>query len=168
MSFHIQRHSATFPLTFAYISDCVADKKKRAPAFGLALATFGLSFCLGPVSGSYLARQFGDKSVFFFSFALVLVNICYITFYLPETVKVQLPVNVSFVGSYFLFWQLCRLQIVISSLDPIFSSASIYYFWQSTIHVALEYLPHTWNFEETFRVFRWFCAENSSISYYDF
>lgn len=38
---------ATFPLTFAYISDCVADKRKRAPAFGLALATFGLSFCVG-------------------------------------------------------------------------------------------------------------------------
>ena len=86
--------SATFPLTFAYISDCVEDKKKRAPAFGLALATFGLSFCLGPVSGSYLAKQFGDKSVFLTSFVLVLVNISYIVFYLPETVKVQVPADV--------------------------------------------------------------------------
>lgn len=86
--------SATFPLTFAYISDCVEDKKKRAPAFGLALATFGLSFCLGPVSGSYLAKQFGDKSVFLTSFVLVLVNISYIVFFLPETVKVQVPADV--------------------------------------------------------------------------
>ena len=73
----------------------MADKKKRAPAFGLALATFGLSFCLGPVSGSYIARQFGEKSVFFVSFVLVLINIAYIALYLPETVKVQLPANVS-------------------------------------------------------------------------
>lgn len=71
------------------------DKKKRAPAFGLALATFGLSFCLGPVSGSYLAKQFGDKSVFLTSFVLVLVNISYIVFFLPETVKVQVPADVS-------------------------------------------------------------------------
>jgi MFS family permease len=94
ISFH-PTISATFPLTFAYISDCVEDKKKRAPAFGLALATFGLSFCLGPVSGSYLAKQFGDKSVFLTSFVLVLVNISYIVFFLPETVKVQVPADVS-------------------------------------------------------------------------
>lgn len=94
-SYLFESISATFPLTFAYISDCVEDKKKRAPAFGLALATFGLSFCLGPVSGSYLAKQFGDKSVFLTSFVLVLVNISYIVFFLPETVKVQVPADVS-------------------------------------------------------------------------
>lgn len=78
--------SATFPLTFAYISDCV-DKKNRAPAYGLALATFGLSFCLGPLSGSYLAAQFSDQVVFLTSLVLVVVNIIYIIMYLPETVK---------------------------------------------------------------------------------
>lgn len=78
--------SATFPLTFAYISDCV-DKKNRAPAYGLALATFGLSFCLGPLSGSYLAAQFSSQVVFLTSSALLLVNILYIVTYLPETVK---------------------------------------------------------------------------------
>ena len=77
--------SATFPLTFAYISDCV-DKKHRAPAYGLALATFGLSFCIGPLSGSYLAAQFTDQAVFLMSLALVLLNIFYIIMYLPETV----------------------------------------------------------------------------------
>jgi MFS transporter, DHA1 family, tetracycline resistance protein len=50
--------SATFPLTFAYIADCV-DKKDRAPAYGLALATFGLSFSLGPLTGSYVSESFG-------------------------------------------------------------------------------------------------------------
>lgn len=78
--------SVTFPLTFAYISDCV-DKKKRAPAYGLALATFGLSFCIGPVSGSYLSQQFAPMAVFLASLTLVLINIVYITSVLPETAK---------------------------------------------------------------------------------
>ena len=77
--------SATFPLTFAYISDCV-DKKSRAPAYGLALATFGLSFCIGPLTGSYLAAQLSPQAVFMTSLFLVLVNIVYIILYLPETV----------------------------------------------------------------------------------
>jgi DHA1 family tetracycline resistance protein-like MFS transporter len=110
--------SATFPLTFAYISDCVADKKKRAPAYGLALATFGLSFCLGPVSGGYLAKQFGEQSVFISSLLLVIVNCFYIVLYLPETVKVTESTNAT------------RFQR------------------------AMEYLPNTWKFDETFRVFR--------------
>lgn len=78
--------SATFPLTFAYISDCV-EKSKRAPAYGLALATFGLSYCLGPISGSYLATQFGDWSVFVMSLLLVVMNAVYIVAVLPETVQ---------------------------------------------------------------------------------
>ena len=78
--------SATFPLTFAYIADCV-EKSKRAPAYGLALATFGLSFCVGPVAGSYLASQFGDRSVFSISVLLLIGNILYIILWLPETVK---------------------------------------------------------------------------------
>jgi DHA1 family tetracycline resistance protein-like MFS transporter len=114
--------SATFPLTFAYISDCV-DKKKRAPAYGLALATFGLSFCLGPISGSYLAEQVGDRSVFISSVILVVVDVLYIIFYLPETVRIQDsgPNSKGLKGMY---------------------------------NTAVEYLPNTWNFQETFRVFR--------------
>ncbi len=84
--------SATFALTFAYISDCVVDKKKRAPAYGLALATFGLSFCIGPIMGSYIAEEFGTQAVFGLSLVLVGINILYILTYLPETAK---AVNVS-------------------------------------------------------------------------
>jgi MFS family permease len=80
--------SATFPLTFAYIADCV-DKNKRAPAYGLALATFGLSFCVGPVAGSYLASQFGDRSVFIISVLLLVFNVFYIILWLPETLKIS-------------------------------------------------------------------------------
>ena len=112
--------SATFPLTFAYISDCVDDKKKRAPAFGLALATFGLSFCLGPVSGGYLARQFGENSVFVTALLLVIINCFYICLYLPESVKFS-PSSSS------------------SSASPSTTTTT-----RQRLGVALEYLPNTW------------------------
>ena len=47
--------SSTFTLTFAYISDTVRKKKDRISVFGLALATFGLSFTIGPMAGGHLA-----------------------------------------------------------------------------------------------------------------
>ena len=80
--------SATFPLTFAYISDCV-ENTKRAPAFGLALATLGLSFTIGPPVGGYMALTFGTKSVFGVSLILVVLDVLYIIMYLPETADVQ-------------------------------------------------------------------------------
>lgn len=43
--------SSTFTLVFAYISDTVKDQEERVSAYGLALATFGLSFTLGPIIG---------------------------------------------------------------------------------------------------------------------
>lgn len=48
--------SSTFTLTFAYISDVVKDRDGRVAAYGLALATFGLSFTIGPLLGGYLAN----------------------------------------------------------------------------------------------------------------
>jgi MFS transporter, DHA1 family, tetracycline resistance protein len=111
--------SATFPITFAYISDCV-EKKDRAPAYGLALATFGLSFCIGPITGSYLALQYGPHAVFIAGVFLVVINILYIILYLPETAK-----------------------SVSTDQKPL-----------QKLRLAIEYLPYTWNFSETFRVFR--------------
>jgi MFS family permease len=143
--------SATFPLTFAYISDCV-DKKKRAPAYGLALATFGLSFCLGPISGSYLASQFGNWAVFLTAFVLVVIDVVYIIFVLPETVKVsevRCPPLTPFIYLYLLS------DSIVSSLQP--NQQPI-----SKLGTAMEYLPNTWNFQETFRVFR--CAGLISCS----
>ena len=49
--------SSTFTLTFAYIADVVSDQKDRVAAFGLALATFGLSFTIGPLLGGYLSSS---------------------------------------------------------------------------------------------------------------
>ena len=57
---------------------------ERAPAYGLALATYGLSFSIGPVLGSYMAARFGPQSVFLSSLALVLIDLLYIVLILPE------------------------------------------------------------------------------------
>ena len=53
--------SSTFTLTFAYISDTVKRKSDRVSAYGLALATFGLSFTIGPLAGGYLAHVEEDQ-----------------------------------------------------------------------------------------------------------
>jgi DHA1 family tetracycline resistance protein-like MFS transporter len=43
--------SSTFTLVFAYISDTIQKRDERVSAYGLALATFGLSFTIGPMAG---------------------------------------------------------------------------------------------------------------------
>jgi DHA1 family tetracycline resistance protein-like MFS transporter len=78
--------AATFSLTFAYISDCV-DRDKCAASYGLALATFGLSFTVGPIAGGYLNASFGTEAVFATSCILVVLNTLYILFFLPETIS---------------------------------------------------------------------------------
>mmetsp|Transcript_12332 Transcript_12332/g.22384 ORF Transcript_12332/g.22384 Transcript_12332/m.22384 type:complete len:640 (-) Transcript_12332:265-2184(-) len=90
--------SSTFTLTFAYISDTVSNKKDRVTAYGLALATFGLSFTVGPMAGGYLARDHdnpetvhpvGQQRVFYCSLFLTILDLAYIYFILPESVQHQ-------------------------------------------------------------------------------
>lgn len=71
---------------FAYIADCV-ESHYRAAAYGLALATFGLSFCIGPLMGGYLAAEYTPHVVFIMSLVLAVIDVIYIVFVLPETVK---------------------------------------------------------------------------------
>ena len=42
---------------------------------------------IGPITGSYIADLFGNRIVFVLSGLLVIINIIYIIFKLPETVK---------------------------------------------------------------------------------
>ena len=91
--------SSTFTLTFAYISDTVRDKRDRVSAYGLALATFGLSFTIGPLVGGYLAKggvagtlteeqsEAGVRRVFFWTLALTLLDLFYIVLVLPESTR---------------------------------------------------------------------------------
>ena len=76
--------ASTFTLTFAYIAD-VVDAEKRAPAYGLALATLGLSFTVGPVLGAQAARRVGDRRVFLVALALALLDVLIIALALPES-----------------------------------------------------------------------------------
>ena len=149
--------SATFPLTFAYISDCV-DKKERAPAYGLALATFGLSFSLGPLTGSYIARAVDIHAVFGLSLLLVAVNVAYIILYLPETVDVtdlldggDWEQGVSVEGG---------AAAVVSVLAGADAGADAgagaripppQRSWRSRVRQVFHYLPNTWDAHSTFR-----------------
>ncbi len=111
--------ASTFTLTFAYISDTTSDPKVRVGAYGMALATFGASFTLGPVMGGFVARpdQFmrryasdsepepdadadstitsisdhGAQRVFLLSLVLVVIDLMYIHFWLPESVSSPSP-----------------------------------------------------------------------------
>lgn len=77
--------SSTFPLVFAYISDSVQERTERVTAYGLALATFGLSFTIGPMAGGYLASVKTDY-VFQSSLVLTLLDLLYIYAVLPESI----------------------------------------------------------------------------------
>jgi len=95
--------SSTFTLTFAYISDTVQKRGDRVTAYGLALATFGLSFTIGPMAGGYLSHvthdtpssesseavyaihPIGQQRVFTSSLVLTLLDLLYIYFILPES-----------------------------------------------------------------------------------
>mmetsp|Transcript_17238 Transcript_17238/g.34306 ORF Transcript_17238/g.34306 Transcript_17238/m.34306 type:complete len:603 (+) Transcript_17238:134-1942(+) len=52
--------SATFTVAFAYISDVVKGeqaRERRVAAYGMALATLGLSYSVGPMAGGYIGRS---------------------------------------------------------------------------------------------------------------
>jgi DHA1 family tetracycline resistance protein-like MFS transporter len=79
--------SSTFTLVFAYISDSVQEKQERVSAYGLALATFGLSFTIGPMAGGYLADSGNTHHVFRCSLLLTILDVLYIVLILPESKK---------------------------------------------------------------------------------
>ena len=80
--------SSTFTLVFAYISDTVKEQDERVSAYGLALATFGLSFTLGPIFGGYLAKTH-TQYVFLASLLFTGVDLLYIYLFLPESRELE-------------------------------------------------------------------------------
>jgi DHA1 family tetracycline resistance protein-like MFS transporter len=80
--------SSTFTLVFAYISDTVRSQEERVSAYGLALATFGLSFTIGPMAGGYLAK-YDRQRVFLASLFLTVLDLIYIYLFLPESRPAQ-------------------------------------------------------------------------------
>jgi MFS transporter, DHA1 family, tetracycline resistance protein len=75
--------AASIPTASAYIAD-VTPPKKRAAAFGLIGAAFGIGFVLGPAVGGFLGHL-DPRLPFFVAAGLSLANWLYGYFILPES-----------------------------------------------------------------------------------
>ncbi|MEO6968026.1 MAG: TCR/Tet family MFS transporter [Rhodanobacteraceae bacterium] len=75
--------AGSFSTANAYIAD-VTPKEKRAAAFGLLGAAFGIGFIIGPALGGFLGNLH-IRLPFWVAAALSLVNFCYGFFVLPES-----------------------------------------------------------------------------------
>lgn len=75
--------AASVSTSYAYISD-VLPAEKRAGAFGIMGAAFGLGFTLGPAIGGMLGHS-DPRLPFWISAALSLLNACYGLFVVPES-----------------------------------------------------------------------------------
>jgi MFS transporter, DHA1 family, tetracycline resistance protein len=75
--------AASFTTSFAYIAD-VSPPEKRAGAFGLIGAAFGIGFVLGPALGGVLG-DIGPRLPFWGAAGLALLSACYGLFVLPES-----------------------------------------------------------------------------------
>jgi len=75
--------AASFSTANAYIAD-VTPKEKRAAAFGLLGAAFGIGFIVGPALGGFLGHLH-IRLPFWVAAGLSLVNFCYGFFVLPES-----------------------------------------------------------------------------------
>jgi DHA1 family tetracycline resistance protein-like MFS transporter len=77
--------SASVPTAMAYIAD-VTDPKKRAEAFGMVSAAFGLGFVLGPALGGVLGNV-SPRLPFWVAGGMSLLNALYGLFVLPESLS---------------------------------------------------------------------------------
>ena len=75
--------AASFSTANAYIADII-PKEKRAAAFGLLGAAFGIGFIVGPALGGFLGHQY-IRLPFWVAAGLSLINFCYGWFVLPES-----------------------------------------------------------------------------------
>lgn len=74
---------ATFATANAYMAD-ITPVDKRAAAFGMVGAAFGVGFVIGPAIGGLLG-QFGPRAPFYVAAAVAALNAGFGYFFLPET-----------------------------------------------------------------------------------
>ncbi len=79
--------SSSIPAAMAYIAD-VTPRERRAAAFGMLSAAFGLGFVLGPAAGGLLGT-INPRLPFLVAGALSLINGLYGIFVLPESLSLQ-------------------------------------------------------------------------------
>ncbi len=75
---------ASYGTASAYIAD-TTSVEKRAGAFGILGAAFGVGFMIGPSLGGVLGEYFGPRAPFFVAGAFSLLNAGYGFFVLPES-----------------------------------------------------------------------------------
>jgi DHA1 family tetracycline resistance protein-like MFS transporter len=75
---------ASYGTASAYIAD-TTPVEKRAGAFGILGAAFGVGFMIGPSLGGVLGEYFGARAPFFVAGAFSLLNASYGFFVLPES-----------------------------------------------------------------------------------
>jgi hypothetical protein len=119
------------------------------PFFDLRIESFLLHFCSITyfISLYYSASLCTAYSVFL-SFAIISILDSPRIVFLSFSSAISSPTTLSYIHH-------------ISLISPHIQRLTIPYYtmsllspYQSTMKVALEYLPHTWNFQETFRIFR--------------
>ncbi|MBD3615721.1 MAG: TCR/Tet family MFS transporter [Gracilimonas sp.] len=76
---------ASYTTASAYIAD-ISPPERRSQDFGLIGAAFGLGFIIGPSVGGILG-EYGARIPFFTAAGLVLVNVLYGYFVLPESLS---------------------------------------------------------------------------------
>ena len=81
---------ANFSIAQASIAD-VTEPKDRAKNFGLIGAAFGTGFIVGPVMGGWLAHTFDAATPFWVAGAMGVLNLMFITLFLPETMTERGP-----------------------------------------------------------------------------
>ncbi len=76
---------ASYTTASAYIAD-ISPPERRSQDFGLIGAAFGLGFIIGPSVGGILG-EYGARMPFFAAAGLVLINVVYGYFVLPESLS---------------------------------------------------------------------------------
>lgn len=79
--------ASSIPTAMAYMAD-VTPHEKRAAAFGMLNAAFGVGFVLGPALGGVLGSV-SPRLPFLVAAGLSLINGCYGLFVLPESLKLE-------------------------------------------------------------------------------
>ena len=134
---------ASFTPAYAYVAD-ISPPERRARNFGVVSAMFGLGFIVGPALGGFLAH-FGPRAPFFAAATLCLLNFCYGTFVLPESLPPERrrAFDWSRANPLGTFVQMRRRPVVRGLLAALF-------LWM----VANQVYPSTWSFYTKFR-FGW-------------
>ena len=82
--------AANVGVATAYISDN-STQEDRAKSMGVLGMAFGTGFIIGPPTGAFLMKLGGGSPVLIgvFSTVFALVNVCFVTFFLPEAPRAE-------------------------------------------------------------------------------